>query len=752
MKNISTSLRSLFLTLIFISVFCEMQAQMVYIPDAAFRNKLTSLGYGSCIVGDSIDSTCPAVVSTISLDISVASIYNLQGIQAFYNLDSLDCIYNHLNNTLPFLPSSLTYLKCYANYLDSLPNLPNSLTYLACNGNQLSSLSTLPNSLIYLRCDGNPLGSLPTLPTSLETLYCPNTQIHNLPILPNSLRVLACSDNPLTALPNFPNSLKTVFLQNTYISNLIDFDLPDSLNYLNLSHNSFLTCLPRLKRIVTLDFSNTGIMCLPNLGNVTSSTPPLSSFPLCGIFNDNDCPFSWNIRGSSYLDTNNNCIDDTSEIQLPDINAGLYQNNNLLSQTLTNLNGNYGFAINDSGVYEVRVDTSNIPFDLVCSITNYIDTVTPTDSLSNRNFAFKCKQGFDVGAWSILPNHPFVPAGMREILIGAGDLANQYSVHCLFGISGTVTIIFNGAISYVSADTGALTPTSVNGDTITWNVSDFGLLNVSGSFNFIIQTDTLATLGSQVCFTVIVAAQQPGDYNAMNDTLVQCFKVVGSYDPNEKEVFPIDDINPNLNNWITYTIHFQNTGSWFAEHIYIDDTLSSNFDLSTFQLLAYSHQPIVQILEGGIARFNFPNINLPDSGTNEPASHGYVQYKIKLKNGLTIGTQITNTAYIYFDFNSPVVTNTTSNTLVVTGISSIANNNVQLKVYPNPSTDIFHFQFSDSREQIKRIEITDITGREVYSVEKNVNELNTSELMSGVYFYSVITKNEKLFVGKLIKN
>ncbi len=76
---------------------------------------------------------------------------------------------------------------------------------------------------------------------------------------------------------------------------------------------------------------------------------------------------------------------------------------------------------------------------------------------------------------------------------------------------------------------------------------------------------------------------------------------------------------------------------------------------------------------------------------------------------------------------------------------------MQLKVYPNPSTGIFHFQFSDSREQIKRIAITDITGRVVYTVEKNLSELNTSELSSGIYFYSVFTKSDKLFKGKLIK-
>ena len=93
------------------------------------------------------------------------------------------------------------------------------------------------------------------------------------------------------------------------------------------------------------------------------------------------------------------------------------------------------------------------------------------------------------------------------------------------------------------------------------------------------------------------------------------------------------------------------------------DTLDANLDVSSFELLAYSVQPVVQII-GNVARFNFPNINLPDSNSNEPGSHGFVQFRIKLKNGLQLHTAISNTSYIYFDFNSPVQTNTVVDTLL----------------------------------------------------------------------------------------
>jgi uncharacterized repeat protein (TIGR01451 family) len=790
MKKISTSFRSFFLTLIFISLFCETRAQMVYLPDTNFRNKLINLGYGSCIAGDSIDSNCPLVASATYLQVSYSNIHDLQGIQAFGNLDQLfcssdslsympplpssltafGCAYNQLTNlpslpstltdlncrdnqltNLPSLPSTLTALNCQNNQLTNLPTLPNLLTMLVCEYNQLTNLPTLPNSLNYLYCTNNQLTNLPTIPSTLSFLRCGGNQLANLPSLPTLLGELRCNFNQLTNLPSLPSSLTELDCSYNLLTNLPE--LPDSLYDFIFNNNPNLQCLPQLKRVVNLYFTSTGVSCLPNYGNVTSSTPVLSSLPLCGLYNTGGCGSFYNITGKSYFDSNTNCLYESGDFRQGNEHILLYKNGNLIQQAFTGGEGYYSFDVNDSlGDYNVELDTNNIPFTVLCPLNiSYNDTITVADTVFYDNdFALKCKAGFDLGVGSI-SGFPFRPAHNTTVHIQAGDMANFYGANCASGISGAVTISFTGPISYISPAIGALTPNNVSGNVLTYNVADFGAVDLFTAFNIIIHTDTFAVIGSQVCFTVSVSPTI-GDNNISNNILTHCFTVQTSYDPNNKEVYPINDVDVNGDRWLTYTINFQNTGTASAEHIYVTDTLSSNFDLSTFQLLAYNHQPLVQILEGGIARFNFPNINLPDSNTNEPLSHGYVQYKIKLKDGLSVGTQTTNMAYIYFDFNTPVVTNTTSNTLVVTGISSIANSNVQLKVYPNPSANIFHFQFSDLREQIKRIVITDITGREVYSVEKNMNELNTSELTNGIYFYSVLTKNEKLFVGKLIKN
>src|SRR5438132_7937073 len=81
----------------------SLTAQMVWLPDTNFRNELLVQGYGSCIIGDSIDSSCPMVVATTRLNVSASNIYDLQGLQAFANLHKLNCDTNHLT-TLPTLP------------------------------------------------------------------------------------------------------------------------------------------------------------------------------------------------------------------------------------------------------------------------------------------------------------------------------------------------------------------------------------------------------------------------------------------------------------------------------------------------------------------------------------------------------------------------------------------------------------------------------------------------------------------------
>lgn len=901
-----TILRYLF----FLFVFCNsgyLKAQMVYMPDPMLRAKLSSLGFASCIVGDSIDSSCPSILSTTSLSVYNALVTNLQGMQVFNALTNFDCSFNSISylpplplslqtldcsnnliDTLPVLPSSLTSLKCGGNQLTflptllsglsslttlycsdnmitSLPGLPNSLTDFNCSINLLTSLPTLPTSLIYLYCGTNQLTSLPALPNSIQRIFCngnqltampalppslaelncgnnlltllpvlpasltflecsnnpltslpalspilshlscayaqltslpplPSTleyldcnhnQITSLPILPDTLWRLTCSNNIISSLPTLPTSLQYLYCDSNLLTTLPTLpqplaglycaynqlttlptlppslknincpfnqltslpELPDSMTNLFCHSNPSLTCLPEIKYINWIYFTNTGVTCVPNYGNVTTSTPNINGLPLCDLFNANGCAFYWNITGNTFFDRDSSCVKSASEAGVNNMRLLLYENGNLIQQAFTGSYGYYSFDVDNYGNYEVRMDTLSNPFSVYCPGTNnYLDTISMADSMvTNNDFALLCKPGFDAGVWSIVSSQ-LQPAHNGIIKIRAGDMAAQFGNFCTTTDSGMLTVTINGSATYVGPGSSLNIPSNISGNVLTYTLNNF--LFTSSYFEIELAVDTFVAIGSQICIDVMITS--PNDSNFNNNILSQCFTIVGSYDPNEKEVFPEGDLDWNQNQ-LTYTIHFQNTGTASADNIYILDTIDQAIDLSSFQLLATSHSSYVQILEGGIARFNFPNINLPDSNANEPLSHGYIQYKVRLKDSLAYGTQIRNAAHIFFDFNPPIATNTTLNTVKFNTDVSDFEGGITLNVWPVPFRNEFTIQI-DKRLKGKNYSIVNMLGSEfsngvLYDSQVRITADNWSP---GIYFLRIKT-NTNLIVRKLIK-
>ncbi|MCB0762922.1 MAG: T9SS type A sorting domain-containing protein, partial [Flavobacteriales bacterium] len=119
---------------------------------------------------------------------------------------------------------------------------------------------------------------------------------------------------------------------------------------------------------------------------------------------------------------------------------------------------------------------------------------------------------------------------------------------------------------------------------------------------------------------------------------------------------------------LEYLVRFQNTGNATAQTVLIRDTIAPELDLGSFALMANSHNVMTTI--DPVTReiqFLFENIMLPDSTANEPESHGLVSYVIKPYADTPAETVVENTAYIFFDTNPAIVTNTTWNTIYECG-------------------------------------------------------------------------------------
>jgi hypothetical protein len=679
---------------------------------------------------------------------------SLVNIELFFNqLTSLPALPNNLTNlacsnnlllSLPALPNTLTQLICNNNQLTNLPSLPNSLTYLNCNynllssipsnsslntlecrNNQIVSLPILPNTLTYLWCDNNQISNLPGLPNSLLSLSCAANLLHNLPPLPNSLTSLACGLNQLTSLPALPANITNLECWYNQLSSLPAY--PNVMNVFRVSHNNIacIDLLPQVNYFGYADISNNPFTCVPNQTNYSLG------LPLCmdndPINNPNNCP-GVNITGYVFTDQNNNCNYNITDLPTENIPVKLFDNQNNLLATSYTVEGVYSFASLLPDTFQIKIEDNTLPIAIACGLSNNqsVNLDSANQTISNINFPVVCDTAYDIEVHSVNTQGWVFPGQSHTLNTNVTNNETWYNIDCgSSNNTGPVTITITGPVTFIAQASAALTPTVI-GNTFTYNVADFNALTPT-SFGLMFLTDTTAQAGDQICVHVEINPT-PMDGDTTNNVYDFCYQVVNSYDPNMKEVYPVN-VLPGYDDWFTYTIHFQNTGNAPAFNIRLRDTLDANLDINSFEVLGFSHPAQISI-NGNILTVRFNNIMLPDSTTDYEGSMGYFQYRLKPLPNLPNGTQIENTAYIYFDYNAPIITNTTQNNFDMTvRTKDIIKEEEHYVLYPNPSAGIFMFKDNKS---IKTVEVFNMMGELILS-QGNAKIINLQAYPKGIY-------------------
>lgn len=446
-----------------------------------------------------------------------------------------------------------------------------------------------------------------------------------------------------------------------------------------------------------------------------------------------------NINGKMYVDANGDCMYNTGEMTLASIPVLLKQNNNLIATAYTDATGDYAFNAPSNSTYDIvpAANISSYGYSVTCPASGQHTNVSVP--ASGKDFGMTCLPGHDLqtvlSGWGFRPGfHGYV-------------YPQAFNTHCQ-PMSGQLELILDPLTSYVSANPA---PVSISGDTLRWNFSNINNSNYWWLWNSFYPHVTVyvppsAQIGDTVCFTTKVTPTT-GDANVTNNTYSACYAVSNSWDPNMKEVFPAGS-GPNGNlpvgmHTMNYTIHFQNTGNDTAFNIFILDTIDTNLDINTFQAVASSHPMQVDILPpGNVVKFAFPNIMLVDSNKNEPLSHGQIFYTIRTKANLPVGTQIKNTAYIYFDYNPAVVTNTTINTIgMFTSVNELSSQNF-ISIYPNPATTNVWVVLSQKQNNAE-ISVVNAFGQPVLKTKatQKVTNLDVRNLSEGIY--NLIVNNGK---------
>ena len=453
-------------------------------------------------------------------------------------------------------------------------------------------------------------------------------------------------------------------------------------------------------------------------------------------------PCSWGyVGGRIYVDYDSNCVFSSGDVGLSGIVYNCRENLSSIVDSIyddglvTSGGGWFRWLVQESWMINYTVSIPPyfafiFPASACFSGTSRTFTVVPVDT---ADFPLKCTSMIDVECGIMPPG---------RIRLHRDFYLDPYvnNTGCDTA-SGTMTLVLDSRVNYDSA-LSVHPADTVRGDTLIWNYS--GLTNLSsGSYwnsfisNVYLSLDSTVVVGDTLCFRVYTNVPS-ADINASNNDYFICVPVVYSYDPNSKEVSPAGNISSH-GDTLTYTIHFQNTGSDIAENIRVVDTLDSRFNMSSLKILSASHAMTPKWLASNVVEFDFDNINLPDSTSNEPGSHGVVQFSIALNPGTAIGTQIKNKGYIYFDLNPPVLTNTTVNTVTMLTLATKPPVIIPVKIYPNPATDKITVENLNGGQ----ISILNMNGSIVYSqeVSNQKTEINVSNLPDGIYIIKTVSKD-----------
>ena len=437
------------------------------------------------------------------------------------------------------------------------------------------------------------------------------------------------------------------------------------------------------------------------------------------------------LTGFLYKDQNNNCSFDQDDLPIPDKVITLGDR-----ITTTDDQGWYG-------IFHTSTDSIDFYTDSVryhvnnCEYANFGSKLLNVESEDTLSIAFNPIPGITDAGLSVWPSGVFRPSGNPRLLIratnhGTAPINNQ-----------AINVIFDPVKQNIAASNDGILANDS-----TWQFSASLLAGEEKTFNLGVELSTDLTLNDTLFYQIAIPTTDD-EYPADNLVALE-IPVVSSFDPNDKIVFPANTPRPGETTELVYRIRFQNTGNDTAFNVTVIDTLSENLNLYSLKMLEVSHPYELQIDEGNIVRWNFNNILLPDSTTNEPESHGFIYFKIETKDQVVHGDQIENLAAIYFDFNEPIITNT-----VVTDIVDILISTEDLstlpfitKLQPNPTNHAATLIFELEKPEKLTIDLYNELGQNIKSVlipqimtaGTHKIEVSLLSVPSGIYFLNIKTE------------
>jgi hypothetical protein len=450
-----------------------------------------------------------------------------------------------------------------------------------------------------------------------------------------------------------------------------------------------------------------------------------------------------NFQLVAFIDANNNGIKDTSEVNF--------------SQ------GTFNYVVNESdeeivnqasnGVLYIFPEDITASYDFTYSVypelASYFSTTTSFSNIvhvagGNNIYYFPITnmQPYSDVEVAITSFQSPVPGFSYNNVI-------TYKNNGITPVSGTLNYTHDSILMLTNITQTGTTPTT-NG--FTYNYTDL----LPGESRVIITSFTVPTIPTVTLGQIVAntaSSTNAGDVNPANNSFNFSQVIVGSYDPNDKMEAHGGKIEFNdfdTNDYLFYTIRFQNTGTANAQFVRLVDDLNDKLDETSIRMVSASHDYTLTRTDMNLV-WKFDQINLPPEIADEIGSNGYVQFKIKPKPGFTVGDIIPNTAEIYFDYNPAIITNT-FNTEFVQVLGKPEFSQATIRLYPNPAKESFTIHNSGT-ETIGEISIYEISGKIIFQQTKSFETQTTipvSNFSKGIYMVEIISENKSKLTKKLI--
>lgn len=445
------------------------------------------------------------------------------------------------------------------------------------------------------------------------------------------------------------------------------------------------------------------------------------------------------ICGYVYNDINKNCVKDTFEPGIPYVRIDF--NSTPPRSVYTNASGFYTTYLR-KGTYTITQNLSNsyssFAFNQLCpagAIT--VAATTAGQTYCNNNF-------FDTT--STCPDLSVVIG--RSANITPGFPSYKWIRYRNNGATPISNVVLRYRfLSNLQVSTSTSATYSLSGNVLTWNLGTVPAYSTGYKYARF-YTPTNLALGTTVVDSVWIEpistdCKPSNNISTYNDTCVS------SWDPNDKATAQGRYIDTSTYE-LDYHVRFQNTGTAPAHNVSIVDVIDPNLDLSTLKVNSSSHPMTYYLEDNRTLSFEFANIMLPDSGTDYDASQGYVDYSIMRKPNLPLGTDIKNTAAIYFDYNEPVITNTTINTLYLKSTTAVSTSiqSIGVSLYPNPVRESATIVLNNPTPIKLSMNLYDIQGKIITSVsdikagKNHTHEMNMNQLPKGIYILQLHINGE----------